>query len=452
MSETRLEPYLYIFKKEIGGGGYGKVFRGNEIFEEDNEVAIKVLKPEKLDNDSLERFNREIRIHSQLNHRNITPILDFNLDDSVAEGEVGVAYYTMPLANGNLRATLQSYRENNFGFMDDETAIYYFNQILDGVEYAHREGIIHRDLKPENILVFLDNELEVLKISDFGLGKFLDSNTNLTHTVAALGSDVYAAPEQYGNSRNVNETADIFALGKILYELLTYALPVSIDLDRINDSKLKYVIRKATNTNPEKRYRSVSEMKERIKMVIGNPNNLKNSTNQFNHLYEQWNKSFEKNTLKEICDLLIKQNSDFILYTQHFMNMDEVDFQCMLNSFIEEFYEIVENYLLLIKGDHPFSFTDKIFDFIFSQLLSNIEHNIEIYEKVLETVLIIGYTHNRFYIAREFAKEVSKIKDESLIMIIGEVLDNNPYAGSWIKPYFSDYSICTYLQEQLNKL
>ncbi|WP_176586034.1 serine/threonine-protein kinase [Priestia megaterium] len=452
MSEKRVEPYRYIFKDEIGGGGYGKVFKGHEIFGEDNEVAIKVLKHEKLDDDSLERFNREIRIHSQLNHRHIVSILDFSLDDSVGEDEEGLAYYTMPLAKENLRTALQNYRENNFGYMDDATAVYYFNQILDGVEYAHREGIIHRDLKPENILVFLEEGEELLKISDFGLGKFLDGNTNLTHTVAALGSDVYAAPEQYGNSRFVNETADIFSLGKILYELLTYSLPVSIDLDKINDSKLKYVIRKATNTNPEKRYRSISEMKERIKMVMGNPNNLKNSTSQFNHLYEQWNTTFDNHTLKEICDLLIKQNSDFILYTQHFMNMDEFDFITMSNHFSEEFCEIVENYMLLIKGEHPFSFTDKICDFIFSRLLKCIESNETIYEKTLETVLDIGYTHNRFYIAREFAKEVSKVTDESLIMIIGEVLDNNPSAGSWVKPYFSDHSICMYLQEELEKL
>lgn len=453
MSEVqRIEPYLYVFVDEIGGGGFGRVFKGHEIFDEGNEVAIKVLKPEKLDEDTLKRFNREIKIHTHLNHKNIVPIINFELDDAYKEDEKGITYYSMPLAKENLRDFLKRYREDNPGYMDDVTAVYYFNQILDGIEYAHQEGIIHRDLKPENVLVFNDEGEEVLKISDFGFGKFINGQTIFTPSRAALGSDVYAAPEQYGNSKNVDETADIFSLGKMLYELLTYDLPVTIDFEKINNSKLKYIIRKATNNKPEKRFRNISEMKGRIELIIGSENKLKSSTSQFNNIYTQWNATFDHQYLKELCNLLIKQSSDFILYSQNLMNMDETDFATMDAYFQEELYEIVENYLELIKGDHPFSFTDKIFDFVFYKLLFIIEDNSDLYEKAIETVLNIGHAHNRFYIAREFAKEISKVKEESLIITIGEILDNNRRAGSWIKPYFADYQISMYLQDELDKL
>ncbi|MFB2348492.1 serine/threonine-protein kinase [Priestia megaterium] len=453
--DLRIEPHLYMFVEEIGEGGFGRVFKGHEIFNHDDLVAIKVLRPEQLDELSKERFSREIKIHSQLKHKNIVAIINFELDDSIpedlVEGNEGLTYYTMPLALKNLRKFLVQYREENIRRMDDETTIYYFNQILDGIEHAHKEGIIHRDLKPENILVYEEEGIEILKISDFGLGKFLNSETNLTRTQMALGSDVYAAPEQYHDSRQVDETADIYSLGKILYELLTYDLPVSIDFNKISDSKLKYVVRKATQTDKDKRFRSIEEMKDKINMVMGYTNTLKSISSQFNNLYEKYTQDFEHSYLKEIADLLMKNNEDYILYTENFMTMDETDFQVMSAFYLEEFYEIAENYFSLIKGDHLFSFTDKIANFIFYDLMSIIKENLDLYELAIERVLILAYSHNRYYIAELFAEEISKEEDDNLIMVIGDVLESNPILTRWIKPYFSKFQLCEYLRNLLNE-
>ncbi|NHM29014.1 protein kinase domain-containing protein [Neobacillus terrae] len=452
---SRTEPHLYHLKGEVGEGGFGRVYKCRDIFSDEDEdlSAIKILKPEQLDHQTLERFQREIRIHSQLKHKNIVPIINFELDDSLpGDDGRGFAYYTMPLAEKNLRDLMSQFRLNNIGRMDDETAVFYFNQILDGVEYAHKAGIIHRDLKPENILVYNELREEVLKISDFGLGKFLNGNTQLTKTHIALGSDVFAAPEQYSDSKEVDERADIFSLGKILYELITYDLPVSIDYDKIASSKLKLIIRKATHSNKYRRFASIQEMRDRINMALGINLALKTSTHQFNIFYNKYNDTGDLTSLWEIITLLNKYNTDYTLYTEHFMNMDEAGIEKMYNSYLEEFYEVVENFLTLIQGGHSYSFTDTIANFVFHNIVPRIQQNIDLYENAFESILKMGYSHNRFYIARLLGDEISKVTSDDHNMIIGEVLSNNPRATRWAKQYFPTSSFCDYLKFVLDSI
>lgn len=444
---SRNEPHLYSLKKEIGAGGFGKVYIAHEIFDdEDQVVALKVLKREEMDENSLQRFEREIRIHTQLQHANIVPIIDFELDDAMStDKERGLAYYTMPLARKNLRDFLKEYRQDHLEKMDDATAIYYFSQILDGIEYAHEKSIIHRDLKPENVLVYEEHGAEKLKISDFGLGKFLNGETRLTQTQAALGSDIYAAPEQYINSKEVDEKADIYALGKILYELVTQDLPVSIEQSKIQNTKLYYIIRKATKNNSEERFLSIKEMRDRIDLVMGDKYILKNSASQFKIAYEKYGDKLEHVYLGEIIEILNKSSEDYILYTQNFMKMDITDISLMRDFYEEDLYETIENYLNLTNGNHDFNLTDKMANFIFYDLVPNLENNIELYEKAIESVLKLAYNHNRFYIASLFGKETSKIESEHLIMAVGEVIMNNKSEIKWVKQFFSEHQFCEYL-------
>ncbi|MDA1967652.1 serine/threonine-protein kinase [Bacillus hominis] len=455
-TEPRTEPYMFQVQEHLGDGGFGNVYRANGLFDDDDDVvAIKVLKTDQLTPSILNRFNREIRIHSKLKHVNIVPIIEFELDDSLQSDEGrGLAYYTMPLGTCNFRTFLYEYRQNNFGNMDDETAVYYFNQILDGIEYAHSEEIIHRDLKPENIIVYRDNERETLKIADFGLGKFLHSDaTMLTQTRMALGTDTYAAPEQRGNSRDVDERADIYSLGKILYEMLTYDIPHVIDYERIPHSKLRYIIRKATQTNKERRFNNIQELKEQLNLAMGYTNTAKNLSMQFNELYIGYINEDNDLLLKEICDLLLKNNNDYILYTEDFMRLDESTISAIYANSKYEFYEIVENYFSIADGGHIYSFTDKICDFIFNRLLSCLKENMDLYERAFETVLCVGYNHNRFYIARRFAREIEKLSEEDTEykMIVGDVLANHEAATKWVRYYVHEDQLCGYLATEIAK-
>ncbi|QOQ55555.1 serine/threonine-protein kinase [Bacillus amyloliquefaciens] len=416
-------------------------------------TQLKVLKPEKLTEQSKKRFHREIKIHAQLKHKHIVPIINFKINDSCTNPEEqGLTYYSMPLAQKNLRDFLQEYREDHFTVMDDETAIFYFSQILDGVGFAHKEGIVHRDLKPENILIFEDGENEILKISDFGLAKNINGTTNLTMTNAALGTDVYAAPEQYINSKQVDETADIYSLGKILYELITYDLPISIDPDKIAHSKLRSIIRKATQTNKDKRFRSIQEIIDKINMMINPSLSLKDSTSQFKKLYEGYNSSSDIMHLKGIIDLLISKDDDYILYTESFMNIDETDIAVMANFYKDDFFEIVENYLKLTQGEQTFSFTDKIANFVLIDLVPHLYDNLDLYESAFESILVLGYRHNRFYIARLFGEQINRVSDEKHRIIIGEILQNNRSASQWAKQFFSNNQFCDYITSILKSL
>lgn len=450
-------PHLYIVEDHLGEGGFGDVYKGYHVFEESDDqfIAIKILKPEELNQDTIDRFTREIRIHSKLKHKNVVSIFDFSLDDNYPlDGGRGVAYYTMPLGISNFRTFMIEYRQNNLVNMDDETAVYYFNQILDGIEYAHSEEIIHRDLKPENIIVYEENGEEVLKIADFGLGKFLNSDaTLLTQSRMALGTDAYAPPEQRENSRDVKEEADIYALGKILYEMLTNEIPHSVDFEKISNSKLKFIIRKATNYNKDRRYKSIKELRDQLNVIMGNTDTVKNLSVKFNELYKSFINENDEERLKDICDLLLKRNDDYILYTEDFMRLDEVTLTLMDLNHKDEFYDILQNYFSIADGSHIYSFTDKICDFIFDRLFDCIYHNMDLYERAFETVLSVGYNHNRFHIARRFARAIEDISDEEVEykMIIGEVLANNKKASSWVRYYVHENQLCEYLAKEIDK-
>jgi Tol biopolymer transport system component/tRNA A-37 threonylcarbamoyl transferase component Bud32 len=208
---TRLGPYEIL--GEIGAGGMGNVYRARDT-RLDREVAVKTLK-----GTFTERFEREARAISSLNHPNICTLFD------VGEYE-GTGYLVMEYVEGKTLA----------GPLPFEQAIPYAVQICEALHAAHRKGIIHRDLKPANILLTKQG----VKLLDFGLAKLdvatVGSSPDLgtaaeRATIAALtgahtivGTPQYMAPEQI-EGREVDARTDIFAFGCVLYELLTGQRP-----------------------------------------------------------------------------------------------------------------------------------------------------------------------------------------------------------------------------------
>ncbi|MEC1776000.1 protein kinase [Bacillus mojavensis] len=385
----------------------------------------------------------------------MVPIINFEFNETMSSNtEQNLYYYTMPLAKSNLRDFLIQYRQDNPGFMDDETAVFYFNQLLDGISFAHREGVIHRDLKPENILVFEEEGKEVLKLSDFGFGKYLNGDTFLTKTQTALGTNFYAPPEQLKDSKNTDETADIYSLGVILYELLTYDHPAYINIERLNNSKLKFIVNKATKGRKENRFHSIEEMKDRINMVMGYNNALKSTTKQFQSVYDIYNNKYEEIYMREIVDILLENNLDFILYTEKFMNMDEDDIAIMAVDFPDDFSEVVENFLSLIQGDHPFSFTDKLANMIVYKIFPVMrDTDFDLYEKAFKTLLIMAFRHNRFYIAKVIEDEILTAENNQQIITIGDVLKENPQPSKWLYKHFKEkHKLCRYISDKFDQL
>jgi serine/threonine protein kinase len=210
---TRLGPYEIV--APLGAGGMGEVYRGRDA-RLSREVAIKVL-PAEIASDSgrLERFEKEARAASSLNHPNIVTIYDIGTSDSHS-------YIAMELVEGKtVREILHG------GPLPLRRLLSLAAQISDGLAKAHAAGIVHRDLKPENLMVTKDG---FVKILDFGLAKLALAGfetaenqnaptvTRATEPGTVLGTVGYMSPEQ-ASGHPVDFRSDQFSLGAILYEM-----------------------------------------------------------------------------------------------------------------------------------------------------------------------------------------------------------------------------------------
>ena len=191
----------------LGEGGMGIVYRARDAAL-DREIALKVIRPESLGVQARERFVREAKACSRINHPNIVTVY--------AAGEDGGApWYAMELVDGEtLRAVIHR------GPVPWETAADWIAGVLDALSRLHAEGIVHRDLKPENIIVTRDG---AAKLMDFGIAR-LSFETSLTADGATLGTARYMSPEQVRGTP-VDARSDLFSLGAVLYELPTANLP-----------------------------------------------------------------------------------------------------------------------------------------------------------------------------------------------------------------------------------
>ncbi len=272
----------WVILEFIARGGMGEVYRAHQLNLK-RDVVIKVISSEWLqscEDDSeelasgLQRFRNEVQAMAQIRHSNIVQVYDHG---SLAAGEsrrnAPLEYIVMEYIPGRtLRATM---REEGFYPEEDETRQWlqrYFLPLLDGVEAMHRVGMVHRDLKPENVLMDGDTP----KIVDFGLVRSCRLKS-VTQTLDVKGTPPYMSPEQFFDFGRVDQRADIYSLGKMLYEAVDGRMTSKIkpfnsiglsdpsspffeDLDRI--------IRKATAEDIEARFESAAELRQALREAI----------------------------------------------------------------------------------------------------------------------------------------------------------------------------------------
>jgi len=202
----------YVVERQIGVGGAAHVFSAWDV-KHDRHVALKVLRPELGASVTAERFNREVKLLSQLRHPNLLTLIDSGEAD-------GRLFYAMPYVEG------QSLRDvMNQGPAPLGDAVRLLRDVVDALAYAHRKGLVHRDVKPENVLVDDRHAL----VTDFGIARAVagdpDGGKRLTMAGRTLGSPNYMAPEQVAGNPDADARGDIYAFGVMAYELLAGRLP-----------------------------------------------------------------------------------------------------------------------------------------------------------------------------------------------------------------------------------
>ena len=269
----------YAIKEKIGGGGMGFVYEAEHLIL-GHRIAIKVLKPNLSVNNHQEenRFLREAKIMARLEHENIIKVIDYDSDFSYA-------FFVMEYLTG--KTLEQKIQESKMLPLEETSNI--LSKVSSAITYAHQEDVLHRDLKPSNIFLAKDSKGKIIiKVLDFGIAKILDpEETKITKTNSVIGTPHYMSPEQINNDKNIDQRADIYSLGIILYEMLCGKVPfdaptpmqigimhctktpISIQENgRKVSSKIEDIVQKALAKEKKERQKEAIELSNEFNLAI----------------------------------------------------------------------------------------------------------------------------------------------------------------------------------------
>ena len=221
----------YEIIEKLGRGGMGKVYR---VFDKkiDEEVALKLLKPEiAADKKIIERFKNELKFARKISHRNVCRMYDLSEEE-------GTSYITMEYVPGeDLKGMVKM-----MGRLSPGKSISIAKQVCEGLAEAHRLGVVHRDLKPQNIMIDKGGNARIM---DFGIARSLEEK-GITGAGVMIGTPEYMSPEQV-EGEEADQRSDIYALGVILYEMLTGKVPFE------GDTPLSIAMRQKSETPKDPR-------------------------------------------------------------------------------------------------------------------------------------------------------------------------------------------------------
>ncbi len=244
----------YRLLEKIGEGGFGSVYMAEQREPVTRKVALKILKLGMDTKQVIARFDAERQALALMDHPNIARILDGGATDS------GRPYFVMELVRG---VPITQFCEENHADRDERLRL--FLDACIAVQHAHQKGIIHRDLKPNNILVTMNDDRPLVKIIDFGIAKAvtdkLTDQTLFTQFHQFVGTPAYMSPEQAQlNATDVDTRTDIYALGVMLYELLTGTTP--FDPDKLRTEGQEAVFRMIREEDPPRPSTRITELKK----------------------------------------------------------------------------------------------------------------------------------------------------------------------------------------------
>ncbi len=412
----------YIVIKEIGQGGFGRV---EEVVNEDGDhLALKTFfsiaeakcPPELYENAKL-RFLKEAKIQHSLSHPNIVPVLEHFLDCDPPS-------YVMPLA-------ISSLSQDKFdNYITKENILPVIYDVLSGLEYMHSKGIYHRDLKLNNILRFLDDkEIPYYALSDFGFIHVADSSTTiLTSAGIGFGPDYYKAPEVVDCLSQCSVYSDIYSVGCILHDFV--GINKRLLCNEIDEPENPYggILLKCTKKVPKERYSSVEALRKALYQFEDKPSLS---------IPEDKNTSFLKlfNSIKKkvhnlgLCLAL----RDFLLAETEDLPKIRIFEILDIDSF-EAFYKLDKSLAdnissIFIKWASSTSLDFSFCDVVARRILTiyNISDNCEVKAHCLIAFLLLGTSHNRWYVEKLFYKMCSYPLENEVESLLIQKMEHDPY-------------------------
>ncbi|TCL72516.1 MULTISPECIES: serine/threonine-protein kinase [unclassified Curtobacterium] len=425
----------YTRATRIDGGGQGEVWLGRD--EVGNPVAIKYLNLVGNDSQQAEerrRFQREVTCQASLDHPQVLPILGSELGGAQP-------HFAMPLAEGSLRGRLAP--GAGIGIPEPE-ALRMFQLILEGVEHAHLAGVIHRDLKPENILILEGRPV----LSDFGLGRRLYSDsTTLTMTNVGMGTFAYSAPEQFNNAKEADQRSDVFALGRIFYEMLSGQMSITgQDLERV-PGQYRFIINKATQIDPERRFATVGEMLREVALLGREPGSLLSPAEQAISLVEAI-ASGDIELVDEFARLVLEKSDDLQLFIQVVPKVPESVLAQLATRDAELFHQVMLAFDGFADGSFGFDFTDNIAVFLLAAYRASAD--MRVHGLVINRLLVLGASHNRWFVRDRFIDAVRlALRDAAHAPVVAAVLRDNAWALDFVREPLRQLSLPRVVEEVL---
>jgi serine/threonine protein kinase len=399
--------------KRIGSGGFGVVYRARRSGDA-HVYALKRLAPQwEREPELVLRFKREIEIQASLDHPNIVPVVDYDL-------EADRPFFVMPYAQSSLAEELAD--------LEEEDALGLFAEILDAVEYCHSHGIVHRDLKPKNILMFDGTP----KISDFGLGKNTGRTSSLkTKTAAWAGTRPYAAPEQMEELREADARADIHALGKILQELLTAKTPTA--LDNHVPRSFRFVVATATARDADRRFQTVEEFQEALAAIDKSTERILPREDEAAQLLKAVETAKSRSVgrcVSAFHQFLASHSNDERLILAWLPKLDSDALKAYAREYPDEFDDLLRLYDESLPGQLAFTYCDTVANFGALAYLAS--RDLAVRERVLQMVLRVGESHDRYYVAEVAMRILCRIDDPAEIQMALRTLKSQEADARWM--------------------
>jgi tRNA A-37 threonylcarbamoyl transferase component Bud32 len=397
---------------KIGSGGFGVVTKCKRDI--DNKIFAK-KKLHSKEEDAIKRFAREVRLISSLDHPNVVKI--------VAKKLTGNTYwYAMPLYSHSLRDIIKELHGNY------DRIHQIFSSVLDGIEYAHSQGVIHRDLKPENVLM---NDDSNIVISDFGLGRMIDAVTSRkTQSGIGFGTLGYVAPEQTTDLKNSDHRADIFSLGRILYEMCSGTIFGIQDISNLPLS-MGLIITKCTKQDPNERYKTVTELKQDWKSLFDIQSGESEAA-EFALL--RVNPDISSEGVEKLISHFAKIASEDDLH-EFLMSTHVEVFAAIYNRDVNFARQIISRYAKFTEGrGWGWGYTDKIGNWC--ECIFNRIDDSNIRVDLAMCVGEVGRSHNRWKVLGIFSKMMSYLhKPDEIFMIKNRIKDLNVYKRKAFREY-----------------